>query len=98
MVDDADIEQARELLRALYEQVEDISRKIEAAENRHRRSTYTRGAIHDQRLATSLRRDLYEAHRLIDGLHRRFPETLPAHRNSSCKRTAVEDRRRVGVG
>jgi hypothetical protein len=56
MVDDADIEQARELLRALYEQVEDISRKIEAAENRHRRSTYTRGAIHDQRLATSLRR------------------------------------------
>jgi hypothetical protein len=25
-----------------------------------------------------LRRDLYEAHRLIDGLHRRFPEVRPA--------------------
>jgi hypothetical protein len=24
-----------------------------------------------------LRRELYEAHRLIDGIHRRFPETLP---------------------
>jgi hypothetical protein len=47
---------------------------------RRRRRTSARGAAHDHRQQSELRHELYEAHRLIDGLHRRFPETLPARR------------------
>ena len=76
MVEDAGAAQARALLRELSEQVADISRKLEAAERRGAR-TSIRGATHDRRHRSTLRRELYEAHRLIDGIHRRFPETLP---------------------
>ena len=75
MVEDAGAAQARALLRELCEQVADISHKLEAAERRGAR-TSVRGATHDRRHRSTLRRELYEAHRLIDGLHRRFPETL----------------------
>jgi hypothetical protein len=77
MVEDAGAAQARALLRELCEQVADISHKLEAAERRGAR-TSVRGATHDRRHRSTLRRELYEAHRLIDGLHRRFPETLPS--------------------
>jgi hypothetical protein len=30
-----------------------------------------------RRRVASLRHELYEAHRLIDGLHRRFPDARP---------------------
>jgi hypothetical protein len=73
MVDDYGVAQARELLGALYGHVADISRKIELAE-RGSRPTSARGAVQDRRRKSALRRDLYEAHRLIDGLHLRFPE------------------------
>ena len=76
MVEDAGAAQARALLRELCEQVAEISHKLEAAERRGAR-TSIRGATHDRRHRSTLRRELYEAHRLIDGLHRRFPETLP---------------------
>jgi predicted nucleic acid-binding Zn-ribbon protein len=75
MVDDAGSAQARLLLVELYEQVAEISQKIEAAENRGHRASI-RGAAHDRRHQSSLRRELYEAHRLIDGLHRRFSDLL----------------------
>jgi hypothetical protein len=74
MVDDAGSAQARLLLGEPYEQVAAISHKIEMAENRRHRASI-RGAAHDRRHQSALRRELYEAHRLIDGLHRRFPET-----------------------
>ena len=77
MAEDAGAAQARALLRALSDQVIDISNKLEAAE-RHDPRTSIRGATHDRRRQSALRRELYEAHRLIDGLHRRFPETLPS--------------------
>jgi hypothetical protein len=76
MVEDAGADQARALLRALSDQVADISNKLEAVERRDPR-TSIRGATHDRRRQSALRRELYEAHGLIDGLHRRFPETLP---------------------
>jgi hypothetical protein len=76
MVEDAGAAQARALLRELGEQVAEISHKLEAAERRGSRSSI-RGATHDRRQRSTLRRELYEVHRLIDGLHRRFPETLP---------------------
>jgi hypothetical protein len=86
MVEDAGAAQARALLRELCEQVAEISHKLEAAERRGAR-TSIRGATHDRRHRSTLRRELYEAHRLIDGLHRRFPETLP--RSGAARRSQV---------
>jgi hypothetical protein len=76
MVEDAGTAQARILLSALHEQIITISQKLEAAEMRGLR-TSIHGAMHDRREQAELRRDLYEAHRLLDGLHKRFPQTLP---------------------
>jgi predicted nucleic acid-binding Zn-ribbon protein len=77
MIEDVGVAQARILLRELHEQVSDVSLKLERMERRGHR-TSVRGAASDRRQQSELRRELYEAHRLIDGLHRRFPETLPA--------------------
>jgi hypothetical protein len=79
MREDADTAQARELLHCLYMQVEEISQKLEAAEQNGLRA-HTRSQILARREAANLRRELYEAHRLIDGLHRRFPATWPPRR------------------
>ncbi|MCW2517055.1 MAG: hypothetical protein JWR11_6097 [Mycobacterium sp.] len=79
MVDDAGSAQAHALLGELYGHVADISNKLEAAEARNRRAR-ARGNTRRDPIAGTLRRELYEAHRLIDGLHRRYPQTLPASR------------------
>jgi hypothetical protein len=92
MVEDAAVGQALLLLAALHEQVRDISEKLQAAE-RNSRNLRSRGTAGDQRRALELRRDLYEAHRLIDGLHRRFPEVRPAPTARSAVR--VQPRREV---
>jgi hypothetical protein len=74
MFEDADTAQARELLHSLYAHVDEISERLEAAEEK---SEQAHGRIERavRRQAASLRRELYEAHRLIDGLHGRFPAT-----------------------
>ncbi len=77
MPEDPAVEQALLLLAALHEQVTEISDKLQAAE-RNSRNLRSRGTAADQRRAADLRRDLYEAHRLIEGLHKRFPEVRPA--------------------
>ncbi len=66
--------QARQFLAALYDQVAEISHKLEVVDARNRRAR-ARGTARVDPRAGDLRRELYEAHRLIDGLHRRFPET-----------------------
>ncbi len=71
--DDADIAQARLLVAALWEQVNETSDKLEAAERRVARAHAANISSHHRRQAAELRRELYHAHRLIDGLHRRFP-------------------------
>lgn len=73
MVEDAGAAQARALIRELRDHVEVISRKIEKCERR--RQVSVRGEAHGRRIQSALRRELYETHRLIDGLHRRYPET-----------------------
>ncbi|CAN5247781.1 hypothetical protein BH09ACT8_BH09ACT8_23350 [soil metagenome] len=88
MVENPAVAQAFLLLAALHEQVSDISDKLQAAE-RNSRNLRSRGAAVDQRRALQLRKDLYEAHRLIDGLHRRFPDVRPA----PTPRTANDPRR-----
>lgn len=79
MVDDVGAAQARALLRELFRYVSEVSQKLQAADERNRRS-HLRGIARRDATAGALRRDLYEVHRLIDGLHRRFPETLPVGR------------------
>ena len=79
MGDDTGVGQARQFLVALYERVAEISQKLEAADERSRRAR-ARGATRTDPLAGDLRRELYEAHRLIEGLYRRFPETAPQSR------------------
>jgi hypothetical protein len=92
MVDDTGVAQAREMLAALREQIEDISRKLEVIENRAPRAS-VRGAAQDQKHRNELRQDLYDAHRYIDGIHRRFPATRPARRNWPSNHLAVDNRR-----
>lgn len=77
--EDADTAQARELLQSLYAHVDEISDKLEAAEQKTVRAQGRRENL-VRREAASLRRELYETHRLIDGLHRRFPITSPERR------------------
>ncbi len=79
MVDDAGSAQAQALLGELYGHVADISHKLEAADERNRRAR-ARGNPRKDPIAGILRRELYEAHRLIDGLHRRYPQTAPERR------------------
>lgn len=93
MIDDAGAAQARELLAALHEHVADISQKLETAERRERRRS-TRGTVHYRRHEKALRQELYEAHRLIDGLHRRFPETLHISHREHGPRKFSADRSR----
>src|SRR5690242_12720981 len=76
VIDDPDIAQARELLQSLHAHVDEISKKVESAETRTRR-VQGHAAVVARRRVASLRHELYEAHRLIDGLHRRFPDARP---------------------
>ncbi|MCX2710451.1 hypothetical protein [Mycolicibacterium sp. J2] len=72
--EDGDIAQARLLLAALWEQVEEISRKIEAAEGRIERAHGGPHMRHHRSRAAQLRHELYQAHHMIDRLGRRFPQ------------------------
>jgi hypothetical protein len=76
---DPDVAQARLLLASLWESVGDTSRRIEVAEAQVRRMTPRTGQHTQYRQhAEALRRELYETHRLIDGIHRRFPHSAKA--------------------
>lgn len=77
MLDDPSAAQAHAFLTELHHQVAVVSQRIEAAERRCPR-TSIRGQASDRRVRSALRQELYDVHRLIDGIHRRFPETLPA--------------------
>jgi hypothetical protein len=75
MDDDAGSAQARALLAELRGHVTDLSHKLQAAEERNRRAQL-RGISRRDPAAGNLRRELGEAHRLIDGLRRRFPDAV----------------------
>jgi hypothetical protein len=76
VIDEANTAQARELLQSLHAHVDEISKRVESAEGRTRR-VQGHAAVVARRRVASLRHELYEAHRLIDGLHRRFPDARP---------------------
>ncbi|UEA26505.1 hypothetical protein [Mycobacteroides abscessus] len=74
MTEDRSVAQARVLLTSLYESVDELSLSIAKAEQRLRHTPcQVASARHQRKRVSALRKDLHEAHRLIDGLHRRFP-------------------------
>lgn len=79
MVEDAGSAQARALLSELYGHARGVSHKLEAADERNRRAR-ARGTSRRDPIANTLRRELNETCRLIDGLHRRYPELAPRQR------------------
>ena len=91
MADDVGSAQARKLLGEMYGHVA-VSRKLEAADERNGRAR-ARGMTRKDPIANVLRRDLYETHRLIDGLHRRFPETAPPSRLTAGEHRRERPRR-----
>jgi hypothetical protein len=81
VVEDAGSAQARALLNELYGHAQGISHKLEAADERNRRAR-ARGTSRRDPIANTLRRELHETCRLIDGLHRRYPELVPRQRTA----------------
>lgn len=78
MLEDVSVAQARILLASLHGHVEGIS-AVAAIERRLGATTGRPVALsHQRERAAALRKDLYEAHRLIDALHLRFPATRDA--------------------
>jgi hypothetical protein len=73
--EDAGSAQAQALLRELHGHVAGLSHKLQAAEARSRRAR-ARGNTRKDPVTSTLRRDLHEAHRLIDGLHQRYPTVV----------------------
>lgn len=70
----ANIAQARLLIGALWEQVEDISRRIEDEEARVARRPAGSPARPHRVNTAQLRKELYQLHGMIDGINRRFPQ------------------------
>ena len=75
MVEDVSTAQARLMLGSLEEYLVELSRKLERVEGEGDRRVSTRGASIHRRQRAELRREFYEAHRLIDAIHRTFPQT-----------------------
>lgn len=80
--------QARVLLALLDEHVAETSKALIAAECRLS-STIGRPAAlqHQRQRAVKLRKDLHEARRLIEALHRRFPVTRAPSRSAGQPHT-----------
>lgn len=95
VAEDAGGAQARMLVGLLRDEITEISDKLKAPDSDvHRRTEHG----HHQRVrrAAVLRRQFYEAHRLLDGLHRRFPETLDASHPRRAARRGVSSAARSG--
>ncbi|AYM44753.1 hypothetical protein DYE20_14650 [[Mycobacterium] chelonae subsp. gwanakae] len=71
--------QARTLLASLYAHVSEVSQNMVKTEHLIRHTPkHSSTHRHHHRRAAAMRRDLYEAHRLIDGIHHRYPATRDA--------------------
>ncbi|WP_286151116.1 MULTISPECIES: hypothetical protein [unclassified Mycobacterium] len=74
MSEDSSVAQARTLLIALYEHVDEVAQSMAEAEHliRHTPRHSSPHRHHRLRVA-AMRKDIYEAQRLIKQLHQRFP-------------------------
>lgn len=76
VIEDASVAQARTLLASLYEHVDEVVQTMTKAEHLIRHTPRHSATHRHHRLrAAAMRKSLYEAHRLIDGLHDRYPTT-----------------------
>ncbi|MDP7739311.1 hypothetical protein [Mycobacterium paragordonae] len=75
MAEDADLRQARVLAGLLQATIADLSQRLEAPATPPRRARSLRRA-HPRQPVNSLRHEFHEAHRLLDGLYRRYPEMV----------------------
>lgn len=74
MIEDPSVAQARVLLTSLYAHIDELSQSMIKAEQRIRHTQHHATSWrHQRQRMAAMRKDLHEAHRLIDGLHRRFP-------------------------
>ncbi|OHT48480.1 hypothetical protein BKG71_22070 [Mycobacteroides chelonae] len=79
MTEDASVAQARTLLVSLYEHVSEVSQNMAKTEHLIRHTPkHSSTHRHHHRRAAAMRRDLYEAHRLIEVIHHRYPTTRDA--------------------
>ncbi|ORA58451.1 hypothetical protein EJ571_15365 [Mycobacteroides franklinii] len=79
--------QARVLLTSLHEHVDELTRTISETEHQIRRAKHGSTLRNKHLRIRRMRQDLYEAYRLIDQLHHRFPsirrEKPPARKTPS---------------
>ena len=95
VAEDAGVAQARMLVGLLRDEIAEISDKLKAPDSDvHRRTEH--GHHRRVRRAAVLRRQFYEAHRLLDGLYRRFPEALDASHPRRAARRGVSSASRSG--
>lgn len=80
MVEDSSVAQARALIASLYEHVKTTSEAIEKAERQLQRAPLASVRLNQRLRVREMRKDLHEAHRLIQNLHQRFPATRREHR------------------
>jgi hypothetical protein len=95
MAEDAGVQQARMLVGLLRDEIAEISDKLKAPDSDVHRQT-EHGHHQRVRRAALLRSQFYEAHRLLDGLYRRFPETLDASHPRLATRPAASSAPRSG--
>jgi len=87
MIEDASRAQARMMITVLRCEIAEISDELQTTEKHHGRQPRERGHSYRVKRITFLRQQLNEAHRLIEGLYRRFPE--------SCDRPQARPSRRA---
>jgi hypothetical protein len=75
MIEDASLAQARMMITVLRGEITEISDELQTTEKHLRRQAPERGPSYRVKRITFLRQQLFEAHRLIEGLYRRFPES-----------------------
>lgn len=74
VIEDPSVAQARVLLASLYQHIDALTQSMAKVEQRLRHTPqHTASWRHLRQRLAAMRKELLEAHRMIDGLHRRFP-------------------------
>lgn len=87
VIEDPSVAQARVLLTSLDEHIDTLTQSIGKVEHRLRHTPqHTASWRHLRQRMAAMRKDLHEAHRMVDGLHRRFPASRAVRASTSQPR------------
>ncbi|WP_236737568.1 hypothetical protein [Mycobacteroides franklinii] len=87
VIEDPSVAQARVLLTSLDEHIDTLTQSIGKVEHRLRHTPqHTASWRHLRHRMAAMRNDLHEAHRMVDGLHRRFPASRAVRASTSHPR------------